>query len=108
MPPPGAPRVELKGVVAKVRIAMGQGMPGLEVRTAEKTVQVLLGSIRYLMEQDFRPQAGDGIEVRGYQVNGEVVAISVTTRGKTLKLRDESGAPLWMRGRRGPPGGRGQ
>jgi hypothetical protein len=106
MQPPmaGGSKVELKGKIEKIQLAMGQGMPYLEVRTTEKTVRVLLGSMRYLMEQDFNPKAGDEVAVTGYKVNDGLVAITVTlpATGKVLKLRDEAGRPVWMGGRRGP------
>ena len=106
MQPPmaGVPKVELKGKIEKIQLAMGQGMPYLEVRTVNKTVRVVLGSMRYLMEQDFNPKAGDEVAVTGYKVNDGVVAITVTlpATGKVLKLRDEAGRPVWMGGRRGP------
>ena len=97
-----APKVEIKGKIEKIHIAMGQGMPSLEIRAAGKAQTVFLGSMRYLMEQDFKPRAGDEATVRGYQVKDGIVAIAVTIRGKTLRLRDDAGFPLWMRGRHGP------
>ncbi len=99
-----SPKVELKGRIEKIQLARGQGMPYLEVRTTGKTVRVVLGSMRYLMEQDFNPKAGDEVAVTGYKVNDGVVAITVTlpASGKVLKLRDEAGRPVWMGGRRGP------
>ena len=100
----GSPKVELKGKIEKIQLAMGQGMPYLEVRTTDKTLRVVLGSMRYLMEQDFNPKAGDEVAVTGYKMNDGVVAITVTlpATGKVLRLRDESGRPVWMGGRRGP------
>ncbi len=106
MQPPmaGGPKVELKGKIEKIQLAMGQGMPYLEVRTTDKTVRVVLGSMRYLMEQDFNPKAGDEVAVTGYKVNDSVVAITVAlpAASKVLRLRDEAGRPVWMGGRRGP------
>ena len=101
----GSPKVELKGKIEKIQLARGQGTPYLEVRTTDKTVRVALGSMRYLMEQDFNPKAGDEVAVTGYKVNDSVVAITVTlpATGKVLRLRDEAGRPVWMGGRRGPP-----
>jgi hypothetical protein len=101
----GSPKVELKGRIDKIQLGMGQGMPCLEVRTADKTVRVVLGSMRYLMEQDFKPKAGDEVAVTGYKVNDSVVAIAVTlpATGKVLRLRDDAGRPVWMGGRRGGP-----
>ena len=97
--------VEIKGKIEKIQIARGQGMPSLEVATREGRVTVLLGSMRYLMEQDFNPKAGDEITVRGFRVNDSVLAatVSLSATGKTLRLRDDSGRPVWTRGRYGPP-----
>lgn len=103
------PVVEMKGKVTSVQIARGQGMPSLEMEGTGGTTKVLLGSLRYLMQQNFSPKAGDEIAVKGYKTAGEIVAISVTLldENKTLRLRDERGWPLWMggRGRRGRGGG---
>ena len=101
----GSPKVEVKGKIEKIWISRGQGMPSLQVRTGDKTVSVALGSMRYLMEQDFNPKAGDEVAVTGYKLNDGVVAITVTlpATGKVLRLRDEAGRPVWMGGRRGGP-----
>ena len=101
----GSPQVELKGRIEKIQVAQGQGMPHLEVKSAGKTTKVILGSVRYLMEQDFNPKAGDEVVVKGYKMNDDVVAISVAlpAQGKVLKLRDADGRPVWMRGRYGGP-----
>ncbi len=101
----GAPVVEFKGKVERVEITRGQGMPSLEVRKGEETIKVLLGSMRYLMEQNFNPKAGMEVSVKGYQVDKGVIAITVTVDGKVLRLRDGDGRPLWMGGR-GRDGGR--
>ena len=100
----GSPKVELKGRIEKIQLAMGQGTPYLEVRTADKSLRVALGSMRYLMEQNFNPKAGDEVAVTGYKVDDLVVAITVTlpATGQVLRLRDEAGRPVWMGGRRGP------
>ncbi len=99
-PVKGAPVVEFKGKIERVQIAHGQGMPTLEVRRVEETVKVLLGSMRYLMEQNFNPKAGMEVSVKGYQVaEKNVIAISVAADGKVLRLRDENGRPVWMGGR---------
>ncbi len=98
-------KVEIKGKIERIRISRGQGMPSLEVKTGDKTVSVLLGSMRYLLEQDFNPKAGEEVAVTGYKAGDGVVAITVTlpATGKVLKLRDDAGRPVWMGGRRGPP-----
>ena len=99
----GSHKVELKGRIEKIQLAMGQGTPYLEVRTADRSVRVTLGSMRYLMEQNFNPKAGDEVAATGYKVNDGVVAITVTlpASGKVLKLRDDTGRPVWVGGRRG-------
>ena len=100
------PKVEIRGRIQKVQLAQGQGMPYLEVKTGETVTRVTLGSMRYLMEQDFNPKAGDEVVVKGYKGQSDVVAISVTLRGegKVLQLRDENGWPLWQGGRFGRGG----
>jgi len=95
----GQPLVELKGSVSKVSAAPGQGMPYLEMRSGSETVKVTLGSMRYLMQNDFNPKAGDAIDVKGYKMEEGVVAAEVSLAGgKPLKFRDSQGRPLWMQG----------
>ena len=98
------PQVEIKGKIERIRFVRGQGMPSLEVTTRDGKVTVLLGSLRYLMEQDFNPKAGEEVVVKGNRVNQILVAFSVSlpASGKTLRLRDDNGRPVWMRGRYGP------
>ncbi len=97
------PSVELKGKIEKVQIAPGQGMPFLEMQGQDGTVKVVLGSMRYLMQQNFSPKAGDEVIVKGYKVADQVIAASITlvAADKTLRLRDDNGRPLWMGGRHG-------
>jgi hypothetical protein len=97
----GAPKVEIRGTIEKVQAMRGEGMPSLILRAEGKPERVLLGSMRYMLEQDFNPKAGEQATVRGFRVNDAILAITVTYRGKTVKFRDESGMPVWMRGRRG-------
>ncbi len=95
------PKVELKGVIQSVRLARGQGTPVLVVKSGNTSSRVLLGSMRYLMEQGFNPKAGVEVQVKGFETGeDEVTAISVTliAGNKTLHLRDEEGWPLWQRG----------
>lgn len=99
----GNPKVNVKGKIEKIRISRGQGMPSLDVRTGDRTVSIILGSMRYLLEQDFNPKAGEEVAVSGYRVNDGIVAVTVTlaATGQLLRLRDDGGRPLWMGGRRG-------
>ena len=97
------PIVELKGKIGKVQVARGQGMPYIEVESGGQHTKVTLGSMRYLMEQNFNPKAGAEVEIKGYRMADGVVAsvITLPAENKTLRLRDESGRPLWMGGPRG-------
>ena len=96
------PVVEVRGIIAKVQVSRGQGMPHLEVNTARGPVKLYLGSMRYLMQEDFSPKAGEALEAKGYKMGEDVVAIRVELPAskKVLKLRDDNGWPLWMGGRR--------
>ena len=98
----GNPVVEVRGTIAKVQVARGQGMPYLEVNTERGPVKLYLGSMRYLMQENFSPKAGEALEAKGYKLGDDVVAIRVELPAskKVLKLRDENGWPLWMGGRR--------
>lgn len=109
-PPEPAPialseKVELKGSVLRVSAAPGQGMPTLDMKSGNETVTVSLGSMRYLLENDFNPKAGDPIEVKGYKMKEGVLAIEVTLADrKPLAFRDAQGRPLWSRGMNGRQG----
>jgi hypothetical protein len=60
--------------------------------------------MRYLMEQNFNPKAGQQAIVKGFQIDDDLIATSVTLpeTKQTIRLRDENGMPLW----RGGPGRR--
>ena len=75
-------------------------MPSLDVETSKGTVKLMLGSMRYLMQNDFSPKAGDNITATAYQETTHLLAKSVELpkAGKTLKLRDDEGKPLWRGG----------
>jgi hypothetical protein len=98
-----SPKVEVKGVIEKVQIAPGQGMPFLELKGEKGTQRVMLGSMRYLLEQNFNPTAGSTALVKGFQVGDAVIARSVEIPAEkiTIQLRDENGVPLWRGGRYG-------
>ncbi len=69
------------------------------LKTDQGAVVVHLGPAEFLAQQQFRPQAGDVLEVTGGKVNtrkGEVVlATTVKSGGKTFQLRDAQGVPVW-------------
>ncbi len=98
----GAPLIEFKGKVTQVRLNPGQGMPSLTVKTGIEEPVVLLGSMRYLMAQNFNPKVGDEIVVKAYRTATCLVAASVTLpeTNKTIRLRDDSGRPVWRGGPR--------
>lgn len=110
--PGAAPVVDLKGIVKQTHIGRGQGMPYLDVEQGGKTTKVYLGSMRYLIAENFNPKAGQEVVVKGYRSDEDVVAIEVSLpkENKTLRLRDNSGRPLWRggpgRGNRGRRGAR--
>jgi hypothetical protein len=97
------PAVELKGTITRVQVTHGAGMPYLELKTEKGTRRVMLGSMRYLMEQNFNPKAGSTAIVKGFE-NGDAIAaqtISIPADKISIRLRDEDGTPLWRRGRYG-------
>ena len=69
------------------------------LKTDQGAVVVHLGPAEFLAQQQFRPKAGDVLEVTGGQVNtrkGEVVlATTIKSNGKTFQLRDAQGVPVW-------------
>jgi hypothetical protein len=106
MPARAGPPVEIHGTIQQAQISAGQGMPYLVVSQANKGVRVYLGSMRYLIEQNFNPKVGQEVSVKGFQVADGLVAATVALTGsnRVLKLRDENGWPLWRGGRHhGPP-----
>ncbi len=102
-PPPhsalaGAPRAEIQGVIRKVELTPGKGMPQMEIDTGKGIEIVVLGSIRYLMERDFRPKAGTRAVVKGFSQRGLVFArqVEIPAEHVNIVLRNEQGAPLWQ------------
>ncbi len=100
-PPASAEKIEITGTIERVQIVPGEGMPFLEIRSRDALHKVYLGSMRYLIEQDFRPKAGVEAFVRGFKVTDGILAIRVEipSTKTVLQLRDEDGFPLWRRGR---------
>ena len=96
----GAPLLEIRGTITEVRISPGRGMPSLVVKHDSEESVLFLGSMRYLMAQDFNPKVGDEVVAKAYKTSTGLLAVSVTLpqTKKTIRLRDDSGRPLW----RGP------
>jgi len=105
------PTVELRGKVARVQLARGEGMPYLEVKHGSETTKVFLGARHYLMQQNFNPKVDAEVTVKGYKLDNDVYAATVTADGRELRLRDDKGFPVWCGacggGPAGPGGGRG-
>ncbi len=80
----------------------GMGMGAWTVKTDQGDLSVHLGPPWYLSQQQVSLKAGDAVEVTGSKVdfNGQshLVAREFTVNGKTVKLRDDQGTPLWPRG----------
>ncbi|MEO8594291.1 MAG: hypothetical protein ABI759_13320 [Candidatus Solibacter sp.] len=97
---PGGPTVDIKGKVASVQITPGAGMPFVTIKNGDQKMKVYLGSMRYLMGQGFNPKMDEEIVVKAYKWNDDFVAATVTlpAQGKTLRLRDDDGRPLWRGG----------
>lgn len=98
---PSASITELRGRVAALQLAAGVGMPSVTIQTETDRKLVYLGSMRYLMMQNFNPRIDEEIVVKAFQANGQYFAASVTlpAGNQTIQLRDSSGRPVW-RGRR--------
>jgi hypothetical protein len=96
----GSPMVEIKGKVSKVRISPGKGTPSVTVRTGSEEQEIWLGSMRYLMAQDFNPKVDDEIVVKAYKAPNGLIAATVTLGNKTVRLRDDQGRPMWRGGPR--------
>jgi hypothetical protein len=96
-----SPVVEIRGTITQVQVVNGQGTPSLEVDVGSRKVKVYLRSMRYLIEQDFNPKAGQAVLVSGYQTQDAIVAATVTRTesNRVLKLRDKDGWPLWRGGK---------
>jgi len=103
--------VEIRGRILRVNAGPEQGMPSLEVEAEGRTFRVWLGSMRYLIENDFNPKAGEQVVIRAFRPFADrpeawAAAITLVQQRRTLRLRDDSGRPLWRGGpgrrRRGP------
>jgi hypothetical protein len=94
------PLVDIQGRVSSVEpFHAGHGMPSMVVELNGNPTVVMLGSMRYLMEQNFSPKAGMEVRVKGYKLRDVVVAVEIklVAANQSLRLRDENGWPLWRR-----------
>jgi hypothetical protein len=101
----------VRGEVVNVRTlpsrrgAAGGGVH-VTLKTDKETIDVHVGPSWYLAEKGVKLAPKDQLEVRGSRVTFEgkpaIIAAEVTKAGKSLRLRDDNGLPVW-RGR-GPRG----
>jgi DNA/RNA endonuclease YhcR with UshA esterase domain len=79
-------------------------MVRLTVQDTSGTTSVIVGPSSYLESQGISFNKGDSIQVTGSQVsfrgNDMMIAGQIITAGKTVKLRDDSGKPVWSQGMR--------
>jgi hypothetical protein len=99
----------VRGEVMTVdRITPMHGMSAsvhLVVKTDKGNVSVHLGPQWYLENQDVKIEPKDKLEITGSRVTVQgqpaIIAAEVKKGDEVLKLRDESGKPVWAGWRRG-------
>ncbi|HUI28660.1 MAG TPA: hypothetical protein VLX91_00485 [Candidatus Acidoferrales bacterium] len=76
----------------------------LTVKDTSGTIPVMVGPSFYINSQNISFNKGDAIQVTGskmnFRGNDVILAAQIVTGGKTIKLRDDSGRPVWMRNMR--------
>lgn len=76
----------------------------MTVKTDKETISVHMGPAWFIENQDIKIAPKNKIEVKGSRItfNGKpaIIAAEVKKGGETLKLRDESGLPVWSGWRR--------
>ena len=101
----------IDGDLAKLETLPGRGRGGARgvhawVKSAGGEIEVHLGPAWFIENQELRLAAGDRVQVRGscVTIDGAVaiIAIEVKRGEDVLKLRDESGVPVWAAWRAGP------
>jgi hypothetical protein len=87
---------------------MGMHFRGVFLKTDQGSLVVHLGPGWYMDEQKFAIKPGDTLETTGSKVtlNNQpaIIAREVKVEGKTLKLRDDQGLPVWRGMGPGGPG----
>jgi hypothetical protein len=94
-------------VISVDRITPNKGMAGgvhMNVKTDKETVSVHLGPSWYLENQDVKIIAKDKVEVKGSRITfggkPAIIAAEVKKGDDVLKLRDDTGYPMWSAWRR--------
>lgn len=96
----------VSGTIDQVR-SSARGAVGVEVMllTGGDSLVVHLGPARHLERNGVRLAKGDRVDVTGSKITiagrPALVAREITKGGKTVKLRDERGMPLWTPSRSG-------
>ena len=102
-------KTTLEGTAQTVTMAAGQGFPNFTLQAGSNTFTVVAGPFWALQPADFKISQGDRLSVEAYpslqhQNTWVAAAIQNLTTQKSIRLRDENGQPLGMRGR-GPMNG---
>lgn len=95
--------VTVSGTVTEItRVPHGDMREGihLSMSAGNETLVVMLGPTFYLEKQSVKVLKGDSITVIGSRTGNAIIARQVTKGSQTLKLRTETGAPVWGRGGR--------
>jgi hypothetical protein len=94
-------------VITVDRITPAKGMSGgvhISVKTDKETISVHLGPSWFLENQDVKLSAKDKVEVKGARTTfagkPAIIAAEVKKGDEVLKLRDDSGFPVWSGWRR--------
>lgn len=70
------------------------------MKTNTETLELHVGPVWYLDQQNFQIQPNDVVEVTGTRVNGGgqpfLIVGEIRKGNQTLQLRDENGFPRWM------------
>ena len=103
--------IQVSGLVTKVIMAPGQGMPSITLQTATGNLTVLLGPYRLLTEIGIEIKEGQSLELRAFPnpriANAYVAKEIKDPSGAWIALRDDSGMPLMGSGPMGMGRGRG-
>jgi hypothetical protein len=97
-------KTTFEGTVQDVAMAAGQGFPNFTLQVGHNLLTIVTGPYWALQQADFKISKGDHLSVVAYpslqHVNAFVAAaIENLTTQKSIKLRDDNGIPLGMRGR---------
>ena len=94
-------------VVSVDKITPGKGMSygvHLVVKTDKETLSVHLGPGWFIENQDIKIEPKDKVEIKGSRITFEgkpaLIAAEVKKGNEVLKLRDDSGMPVWSGWRR--------